>query len=225
MLARLVGAMIVLGALAAAIHANATVISGVGDPISDAALTGGTVVNFDTTTAGNYSSLTIGNASFIGVDAPFTVGADFNGSFNTSGGQSLFNGLDLVPAQLRVEFATPVDAFAFNWGAADNQWLMSAFDSANSLLESTLVPAVLGSNAGDYFGIAATGIAFFTLVDQKNSIVTGDFIFIDGFAYRTGGGDGGEGPPVVPEPATLGLLGTGLAFLALMSRRRKISAS
>lgn len=217
MLPRMIPAMIALGVLAATTPADAVLLSGVGDPILDPALSGGTTIAFDATTPGNYSSLTIGNVTFIGVDAPFTIGADFNGSFNTSGGQSLFNGSDLVPAQLRVNFATPVDAFAFNWGAADNQWLLSAFDAANNLLEATLIPAVFSSNAGDFFGVAAAEIAFFTLVDQKNSAVNGDFVFIDGFTYRVGE----DGPIPVSEPGTLGVLAMGLALFAIAARRRK----
>jgi hypothetical protein len=213
--------MVLLGVLATATPARAVLISGFGTPISDPALAGGTVITFDATTAGAYGSLAIGNATFIGVDAPFNIGADFNGSFNTSGGQSLFNGTDFVPAQFRVDFATPVDAFAFNWGAADNQWLLSAFDSANNLIEANLIPAVFSSNAGDYIGVAAADIAFLTLVDQKNNAVNGDFVFIDSFTYRIGE----DGPVPVPEPATLGLLAAGLATFALLSRRRKIGQS
>lgn len=213
---RLITAMIALGVLAAATPADAVLISGFGDPIADPALSGGTTIGFDTTTPGAYSSLTIGNATFVGLDAPFTIGADFNGSFNTSGGQSLFNGTDFVPAQIRVNFATPVSAFAFNWGASDNQWLLSAFDAANNLLEETLIPAVLGSNAGDFFGIAAADIAFLTLVDQKNNAVNGDFVFIDRFTF----GIADDGPLPVSEPPTLGMFAMGLALLALASRRR-----
>ena len=36
-----------------------------------------------------------------------------------------------------------------------------------------------------------------------------------------GGGDGGNGPGPVPEPSTLLLVGTGLAGVAMMRRRRK----
>lgn len=95
---RIIAVTVALDVLAAATPAGPVLTSGVGTPVSDPALSAETAIMFEATTAGASGSLAIGNATFIGVDAPINIGADFNGSFNTSGGQTLFSGSDLVPA-------------------------------------------------------------------------------------------------------------------------------
>lgn len=214
MLRKLIGGAAGLVFLAGATGAQATAISGVGEPISEPTLAGGTIIDFDSGPVGSFNTQTFGNVTFTGVDAPFTIGLDFNGQFNTEGGLSLFNDFDFIPRQFRFDFATAVDAFAFNWGAADFTWLLSAFDSGNNLIESFVVPPTFGSNSGEYFGIAASGIAFATL-----ETLSGDYVFIDDFTYQAGS------IIDVPEPATLALFGGGLVFLALLlHRRRRLAA-
>ncbi len=200
-------------ALAMVPGANAVPISGFGDPITNAALVGGTVIDFDAGPVGLFGAITLSGVTFTGVGAPLNIGPDFNGSFNTRGVNSLFTGFDLDPDALRIDFTGSVSAFGFNWGAADNHWTMSVYDGSDTLLESFVVPPVFGSNAGEYFGIARPGIAYLTLVDMKDSpcCAAGDYIFIDNFSYS-----GGE---PVPEPSTLALLALG--GLGLLPSRRK----
>src|SRR5688572_10843074 len=92
--------------LVAATTASAAPIIGVGDPLTNPALTGGAQQGFDAVAAGDYGSLTLGNVTYIGVGAPFTIDGSFNGSFNTTGGQSMLNGFDELPAAFRFDFAT-----------------------------------------------------------------------------------------------------------------------
>jgi hypothetical protein len=186
-------------------------ITGTGDTSLAPALAGSTLIDFDAGPTGSFASYTSGNVTFTGVGAPLNVGPDFNGSFNTRGVNSLFNGFDLDPDAMRSDFAAPVSAFAFLWGAADNTWDLRAFDAANNLIESLAIGPVFSSNAGDYFGIAAGGIAYATLTDRLDNIGGGDFVFIDNFRYG--------GAVSVPEPSTLAVFGLGLLALGFGRRR------
>lgn len=181
------------------------------DPTVHPALTGGTVIGFDSTASGLYAVLTIGNVKFTGVDADFTIGTDFSGILNTRGTRSVFNDYDLVPMSFRFDFTTAVDAFAFMWGASDHTWTLTAYDAGDTVVDSMITPVTTMSNAGDYIGITGSGIKYATLVGT-----TADYVFIDNFTYKTGGA-------VVPLPSSallgLGLVG-GLGGLAFLRRRR-----
>jgi hypothetical protein len=77
-----------------------------------------------------------------------------------------------------------------------------------------MVPGTFASNAGEFFGIAAAGIKFATITDQKNNIAAGDYVFIDRFTTTD------AGIAVTPEPSTLLLLASSLTGLAAVVRRR-----
>lgn len=196
-----------------AVATQAAPISGLGDPNTHPSLAGGTVVDFDTAASGLFGAQSYGALTITGVDAPFTIGSDFIGSFNTRGVKSLYNDFDFIPMQLRFDFSSPVDAFGFNWGAADNSWTLQAYSSGGAFLELVLLPPVFGSNAGEYVGLAAAGISYAILTDTKDNIPAGDYIFIDNFTYV---GD----DPIVPDAgASLALLGLGLSGLVALRRK------
>ena len=103
----------------------------------------------------------MGNVTYSGIGAALTIGPDFNGLFNTTGGKSVFNDFDFAPGEFRFDFGTAVNAFAFNWGAADiGVWTLRAFDAGDVLLDTLLLTNTVGSNAGEYFGLAAAGIKY-----------------------------------------------------------------
>jgi hypothetical protein len=117
---------------------------------------------------------------------------------------------------LRFDFSTPVNAFGFNMGASNEDWILRAYDSSSGILEAFTLPQTWFSNAGDFFGIANPNIAYATLTQVTSVNEPGgiDYIIMDNFKYVTGQINS------VPEPATMLLLGSGL--LGLLGFRRKI---
>lgn len=215
-LSKIVSALAVAGVLATSLPANASsaLFSGFGLPGSDALLTGATVVDFTSLTAGTYTSLTTGNVTFGGGDGNFVIADSLGGSFNTQG-----RNLQNLQAQgsatiLDFTFASPVSAFGFNFGASNEDWSLAIFDAGNNLIESQILNQTWFSNAGDYFGMATSGIASARLTQLTHVNDAGaDWILLDNFSY--------VGRNSVPEPETLLLSGLGLLVLAA-SRRRKM---
>lgn len=165
--------------LAASTAAQATLISGFGNPSSSTVLNGGTVIDFDGGPTGFFYNYSIGDITFSTSDSvPFEVGRDFDGAFNASE-ISLYSRL-AGPQSLVISFSTPVDAFGFNWGGTDFLWELRAFNSASALIDTVLLPAVESSNVGDFFGISAPDISFATLTRTTDS---GDISVIDNFTF------------------------------------------
>jgi hypothetical protein len=207
-----VSSVIVLSGISvSAAKASAAAISGFGSPID--AIAGGTVIDFETAPSGDFANITLGNVTFTGVGAPLTIGSDYGGKYNNLG-KSIFNGFDYVPNQFRFDFGSTVNAFAFNFGASDLPWRLSSFDVNGNLLDSRIIAPVFASNRGDYFGIAANGIKYATLVNQGS----GDYVFIDNFTTTSV-----ANATSVPEPFTI--VGTLVGGTAALRMRKKIKAT
>jgi hypothetical protein len=191
-------------------------------PINSAAdpnLAGGTIQDFTGATAGNYSVFTIGNLRFSATRAgqSFWLDDAFAGSFNSIGRslQTTFNGTQFD--ELRVDFlGGPVSAFGFRWGAADfSDWTISAFTTSGVSIFSRSIPATMGSNAGDFFGIFSTSSNIgYALIGKPSSGF--DYVFIDNFTTS-----GTDVVASVPEPASILLMGTGLLGLGYLRRRNR----
>ncbi len=210
-------AVLGLGVVAAG-QARGSLIAGFGSPTD--AIPGGTVITFQTASTGTYSSpLTIGDVTFSPASG-FSMAIDntYSGSYNTQG-NSLANPYNLGNSQtpaFTANFDTGlVNAFGFNFGASDVDWIMDAYDSSNNLIESQVItPPTSSSNRGEYFGIRADGIA--SVVIRSSAPSSGDYVFIDNFTYEL------SNLSAVPEPSTI-LSGAmaGLLTLGYARRRRK----
>jgi len=181
--------------------AQATFITSSSDP----ALSGSSLIDFNSQAIGSYASLAIGDVTFSG-SGPVRVTSDFAGDYNS-------NGIHLDNDQgntytLNFSFNQPVSAFGFNLGASDvGDWVLTAF-AGGTPLDSFLLPATWYSNSGDFFGIAGNGITSATLSSSSY-----DYVLLDNFRYQTGGSE------PVPEPSTIFLLGAGLAGIGLIRRK------
>lgn len=183
--------------------ANATQVVSASDP----ALSGGTVVDFESTPAGTGTPLTVGNVTFGG--SGWSVDNDWIGQYNSRGINHLANGQSRSP-RLTFTFAKPVSSLGFLWGASDSSWTLRAYGSDNNLLESFTLPVTGSSNDGEFYGLSDAGIASATLTTDGY----GDWVFVDNFTYA------GDGSASVPEPSTLLLLGAGLAGVGFLRRRK-----
>ena len=171
---------------------------------------------------GTYSSLTQGILTFTSNSGALHVDGDFNGSYNTFGGQSVHSCYcgDSF-GQLYFTFSTAIEGFGFFWGASDSQWTLTAYNAADAVVESFALPITGPSNAVDFVGIFGAGITHATLSGDA-----GDYVFVDnvtfGETYVGPGGGGGA----VPEPASwaLMILGFGAVGATLRSQRRVFAA-
>jgi hypothetical protein len=179
------------------LYAGAAQISSSSDP----SLSGATLIDFSSQSLGVFTSLSIGNVILSTSNNQVGYITDaWGGQYNATGrsmeNQNNSNSFNF----LRFDFSTPVNAFGFNMGASNEDWILRAYDSSSGILEAFTLPQTWFSNAGDFFGIANPNIAY--------------AIIMDNFKYVTGQINS------VPEPATMLLLGSGL--LGLLGFRRKI---
>ncbi len=198
----------------------AYLISGTGGSQTAPVLALGVNINFDAGPTGNFNTITFNNVTFKGIDGPFLIGNPYINQYNTSGVNSLQTGNVLspfLPSVWEFDFATPVNAFAFDFGASDDTWQMKAFDGANVQIDNQTFAPINGSSLGEYFGLVAPNMAKVLLIDLKDNYVGGDQVFIDDFRFTS---------EVVPEP-TSGVLG-GIGALTFVSvglfhRRRGVA--
>lgn len=189
--------------------------SAVATPItsnSDAALTGASVMDFESATQGTYAAITVNDVTFTAGNYHLRIDDDYqqynssgryldNGTYNNNGFQSL-----------TIDFSTDVSAFGFNWSMAESwaTWILTAYDSGNNVIEAYVLPNTGSSSAGEFYGLAAAGTSYATIVRTVGDY---DWISLDNLTYVTSGA-------IVPEPATMLLFALGLLGLAGVNRRK-----
>ena len=199
-----------LGALALALLATqalAAPINGTSGMAAPTVAAQTATATYDTTARGTYASVVSGDLTVSGIGGDIRVANDYPDQYNGRGAAYLDNDAGSTSG-FRFDFTNLVSAFAFNWGASDVSWTLSAFDATGHLLESVVTPITNGSNAGDFIGLAHAGMKYATLVSNGGS----DWVFVDNVSFAAA---------AVPEPASIALLGLGFAGVVALRRRRK----
>ncbi len=179
----------------------------------DPKLTGSSRVDFESGVTGLFN---VGTWNGVTFSTPrqgeaFHVDGSYAGDYNSRDRYSLQNQYDLPTfSLLNIDFNGPVSAFGFLWGASDDQWTLSAFDSGDNLLSSYMLPITKGSNAGDFVGLWSSTA---NIVRAELTGPSSDYIFVDNLDFVAS-------TSTVPEPASVILLGGGLAALLFAARRR-----
>jgi len=141
---------------------------------------GTVVVDFESQGDVSAASFTVNGVLFEGLGGSIRNSSIYANDYN-SVGRYLDNNAGGTNG-IKVTFVAPTSKFAFNWGAADVNWTLKAYNSSNTLLETLVLTPTGTSNLKDYFGISATAITYFT-VEASSS---GDWVFIDNLVCDTG---------------------------------------
>lgn len=182
---------------------------------ADSALVGGNVITFTGQANGVYEPLTIDGVTFgpkveIG-STNYGVGGIHqavpylsNGYFTIGTSDSFYT------APLNFSFSQDISAFGFYVGAVNSDWSLAAYDSSNNMLDQAYTVPGGNPGGGAFYGISTPGSSIAYAILSTGTAQ--DYIFIDDFTT------GPQNTNAVPEPATMVLLGTGLAGMALRKR-------
>ena len=177
---------------------------------ADPALAGASSIDFNSEALGAFTSRTFDGAVVFSSPQNLFVKNTYSGGYASSG---RYVANQENPDPVTISFVSAVSALGFNWGAADQPWIIEVFDTSNALLGILNVAAQTSPYAG-FIGIDGDGalIGSVRLTDQSSYGY--DYFLLDNLQYVTGQQNH------VSEPAGIALVGLGLAALGL-SRRRK----
>lgn len=152
-----------------------------------------TVVDFESAAPGIYDAysggLTVatpdGPVNLVG--ARLAVTSTYSGLYNMTGQYVSNEGY--LSRNVIITFPSAVSTFGFHMGLTSQPWDIIAYDAAGNVLETVTVPAIRGSNAGDFHGIAsATPIAQAILVIALPLQPGAQWAVLDDLRFATIGG-------------------------------------
>lgn len=172
------------------------------------------VIDFESVATGTYSSLTTGGVTFTftaGTGA-FEVVASGSPGAPIAGNALLSYITNPGPGAFKATMAGGFGSFAIGCGdynADEDHCHLSAYDAAGGLLDTATYINPASTYGGGMLSVAsATPIAYVTFWDGEPYAGA---VAWDNISYT----------PAVPEPATVALMGLGLAAVGAMARRRR----
>ena len=182
---------------------------------NSATLSGGVFIDFEGQAEGDATNLYagLGVTFYNGGGVPVIDNSPFSLSYTSNSGAGVL-APSAPPAQLGMEFSSGQSAveFFFSDTSVLGNYTISAFGSGGGLLESFVVSAATAGTSPLFLGFSRPAADIFevriTPADQFDAFAIDDLRFV---ADAT----------AVPEPATMMLLASGLAAVAVRRRARR----
>jgi hypothetical protein len=191
-------------------------IQGSGTPLGDALLNdGGAEITFDADPKGDFGNVTIDGVGIV-ADPVFTISDKNVGKNNTDGTGYLSNSGDPSVRRFRFELPDNIQAFGFNFGGSEADWVLRSYDDAGDLIEQLLIDPDMAAVDHAYFGLAADiDVQYATLTALQ--LPSSDVVYIDNFSFKGSVID----PSPVPLQGSAGFIGLGVMILAAVGLRKR----
>lgn len=175
---------------------------------ADSSLAGAAVLDFNAEPLGSFTSRIFSGAVTFSTINNLVVENTFAGLFAATGN---YISNQTNPYPITIDFSAGVSAFGFNWGAADQPWVLEVFDTASNPIGSFNIPAQTYPHAG-FIGVNGGGLTIGSARLSNQSDYGYDYVLLDDFKFVSANQND------IPEPTSIALLSLGVACLIRRSK-------